>query len=57
MSASEPNKKHRTRGPPNQILRDYPYLEAEDIAEALSYAAWRAEEGDDSTARAVNRGR
>jgi len=26
------------------ILREYPYLEAEDIAEALSYAAWRAEE-------------
>ena len=24
--------------------REYPYLEAEDIAEALSYAAWRAEE-------------
>lgn len=27
-----------------EILSDYPYLEAEDIAEALSYAAWRAEE-------------
>ena len=27
-----------------EILTDYPYLEAEDIAEALSYAAWRAEE-------------
>ena len=27
-----------------EILREYPYLEAEDIAEALSYAAWRAEE-------------
>ena len=26
-----------------EILREYPYLEAEDIAEALSYAAWRAE--------------
>jgi hypothetical protein len=25
-------------------LEEYPYLEAEDIAEALSYAAWRAEE-------------
>jgi uncharacterized protein (DUF433 family) len=25
-------------------LREYPYLQAEDIAEALSYAAWRAEE-------------
>ena len=28
----------------DEILRDYPYLEAEDIAEALSYAAWRASE-------------
>jgi uncharacterized protein (DUF433 family) len=27
-----------------EILREYPYLEAEDIAEALSYAAWRAQE-------------
>lgn len=26
------------------IVRDYPYLEEADIAEALSYAAWRAEE-------------
>jgi len=26
------------------ILSEYPYLEADDIAEALSYAAWRAEE-------------
>ena len=31
----------RTR---NEILREYPYLEVEDIAEALAYAAWRAEE-------------
>ena len=28
------------------ILRMYPYLEAEDIREALAYAAWRAEEID-----------
>jgi uncharacterized protein (DUF433 family) len=28
------------------ILRDYPYLEAEDIAAALSYAAWRSQESD-----------
>jgi uncharacterized protein (DUF433 family) len=28
----------------DEILREYPYLEAEDIAEALSYAAWLAEE-------------
>ncbi len=29
-----------------EILRLYPYLEIEDIDEALSYAAWRAEEID-----------
>ena len=29
---------------PAEILSDYPYLEAEDIPAALSYAAWRAEE-------------
>jgi uncharacterized protein (DUF433 family) len=27
-----------------EILREYPYLGAEDIVEALSYVAWRAEE-------------
>lgn len=27
-----------------EILRLYPYLEAEDIRQALCYAAWRAEE-------------
>lgn len=27
-----------------QILVLYPYLEKEDISEALSYAAWRAKE-------------
>lgn len=27
-----------------EILALYPYLEAEDISEALAYAAWRAEE-------------
>ena len=26
------------------ILRLYPYLEAEDINEALAYAAWRSDE-------------
>jgi uncharacterized protein (DUF433 family) len=26
------------------ILKAYPYLEAEDIREALAYAAWRVEE-------------
>jgi uncharacterized protein (DUF433 family) len=29
-----------------KILDLYPYLEAEDIRQALSYAAWRAEEVD-----------
>jgi len=28
----------------DQVLGDYPYLERQDILEALSYAAWRAEE-------------
>jgi uncharacterized protein (DUF433 family) len=28
----------------DDILRAYPYLEAEDIAAALAYAAWRAQE-------------
>ena len=27
-----------------EILRLYPYLEVEDLRQALSYAAWRAEE-------------
>jgi len=27
-----------------EILKLYPYLEAEDISQALKYAAWRAEE-------------
>jgi uncharacterized protein (DUF433 family) len=31
----------RTR---DEILRAYSYLEAEDIAEALAYATWRAAE-------------
>jgi uncharacterized protein (DUF433 family) len=29
---------------PNDILKAYPYLELDDIYEALAYAAWRAEE-------------
>jgi len=29
-----------------EILKLYPYLETEDIAQALAYAAWRAEEID-----------
>ena len=28
----------------DEVLGDYPYLEREDILEALAYAAWRAEE-------------
>ena len=35
----------RTR---DEVLREYPYLEAADIPEALSYAAWRAREVDAS---------
>ena len=27
-----------------EVLRLYPYLEAEDIPQALGYAAWRSEE-------------
>ena len=29
---------------PEEILADYPYLEHEDLLQALRYAAWRAEE-------------
>jgi len=29
---------------PDDILKAYPYLELEDIYEALAYAAWRVEE-------------
>jgi len=29
-----------------QILRAYPYLEAEDVPAALSYAAWLAQASD-----------
>jgi uncharacterized protein (DUF433 family) len=28
----------------DQVLADYPYLEREDIMQALRYAAWRADE-------------
>ena len=27
-----------------EVIKDYPYLEREDIMQALRYAAWRAEE-------------
>ena len=29
-----------------EILKMYPYLQAEDVKEALAYAAWRSEEID-----------
>lgn len=29
-----------------EILRAYPYLEPDDIREALAYAAWRLEESE-----------
>jgi uncharacterized protein (DUF433 family) len=29
---------------PSEIISDYPYLEPEDIRQALQYAAWLAEE-------------
>jgi uncharacterized protein (DUF433 family) len=28
----------------DQVLADYPYLQREDVLEALRYAAWRAQE-------------
>ena len=37
----------RTR---EEILKAYPYLESDDIAEALAYAAWRVEEQEVSLA-------
>ena len=36
----------------DEILSDYPYLEREDILQALRYAAWRSEERDIVLARA-----
>jgi uncharacterized protein (DUF433 family) len=32
-----------------QVLTDYPYLEREDILQALRYAAWRAKERELTT--------
>ena len=32
----------------DEILKAYPYLEPEDIDEALAYAAWRLEEREGS---------
>jgi uncharacterized protein (DUF433 family) len=31
----------------DELLAEYPYLEREDILQALRYAAWRAEEHKD----------
>jgi uncharacterized protein (DUF433 family) len=28
----------------DEVLQEYPYLEKEDVLQALTYAAWRAEE-------------
>jgi uncharacterized protein (DUF433 family) len=28
----------------DEVLAEYPYLEREDVLEALAYAAWRSEE-------------
>jgi uncharacterized protein (DUF433 family) len=35
------------------LLAEYPYLEREDIVQALRYAAWRAEEREIPLARAA----
>lgn len=36
----------------DEILADFPYLEREDILQALRYAAWRAEEREVELVRA-----
>jgi uncharacterized protein (DUF433 family) len=36
----------------DDLLADYPYLEREDIMQALRYAAWRADEREVSLASA-----
>ena len=36
---------------PDEIIETYPYLEREDINEALAYAAWRVEEREVPLAR------
>ncbi|GAB4016455.1 DUF433 domain-containing protein [Spirosoma koreense] len=36
-----------------KILHAYPYLEADDISEALAFAAWRVEEIEVPLARAA----
>ena len=34
----------------DEILKEYPYLEAEDLAEALAFAAWLAESPEEALA-------
>ena len=36
----------------DELLADYPYLERDDILEALRYAAWRADEREIDLAKA-----
>jgi len=36
----------------DEVLADYPYLEREDIMQALRYAAWRADEREVTLATA-----
>jgi uncharacterized protein (DUF433 family) len=36
----------------DELLADYPYLEREDILEALRYAAWRSQEREVELAEA-----
>lgn len=36
----------------DEILADYPYLEREDVMQALRYAAWRSEEREGMLASA-----
>jgi uncharacterized protein (DUF433 family) len=36
----------------DEVLAEYPYLEREDIMQALRYAAWRAEEREVVLAKA-----
>ncbi len=37
---------------PEELLADYPYLEREDITQALRYATWRVEEREVNLASA-----
>ena len=30
----------------DEVLRDFPYIQREDVLAALQYAAWRAQEGE-----------